>query len=60
MIVNNAGLEGAVVVEKVKSSPKGVGFDVLTEEYVDMVERALSTRPWSPEAPCRMLLPSAP
>src|SRR5690606_26711507 len=36
MIVNNAGLEGAVVVEKVKSSPKGVGFDVLTEEYVDM------------------------
>ncbi|HAI52857.1 MAG: chaperonin GroEL [Limnochordia bacterium] len=41
MIVNNAGLEGAVVVEKVKSSPKGVGFDVLTEEYVDMVERGI-------------------
>ena len=41
MIANNAGVEGAIVVEKVKSEPKGVGFDVLTEEYVDMVERGI-------------------
>ncbi len=41
MIANNAGLEGAIVVEKVKNSPKGIGFDVLTEEYVDMVERGI-------------------
>lgn len=40
-IANNAGLEGAVVVEKVKTSPVGVGFDVLSEEYVDMIERGI-------------------
>lgn len=41
MIASNAGVEGAVVVEKVKNSAKGVGFDVLSEEYVDMVERGI-------------------
>ncbi|HHY10680.1 MAG TPA: chaperonin GroEL, partial [Firmicutes bacterium] len=41
MIANNAGVEGAIVVEKVKNSPKGVGFDVLSEEYVDMVEKGI-------------------
>src|SRR5699024_1295246 len=41
MIASNAGVEGAVVVEKVKNSPKGVGFDVLSEEYIDMVERGI-------------------
>ena len=35
-IVTNAGLEGAVVLEKVKSSAPGVGFDAAKEEYVDM------------------------
>lgn len=40
-IANNAGLEGAVIVEKVKNSPVGVGFDVMTEEYVDMIERGI-------------------
>lgn len=35
-IATNAGLEGAVIVDKVKSSPKGVGFDASKEEYVDM------------------------
>lgn len=35
-IVLNAGLEGAVVVSKVKEMPLGTGFNVLTEEYVDM------------------------
>ena len=35
-IAINAGLEGAVIVDKVKSSQKGVGFDAAKEEYVDM------------------------
>jgi chaperonin GroEL len=41
LIANNAGVEGAIVVEKVKNAAKGVGFDVLTEEYVDMVEQGI-------------------
>jgi chaperonin GroEL len=36
-IVNNAGLEGSVVVSKVKDSNPGIGYDVLSEDYVDMV-----------------------
>ncbi len=35
-IAFNAGLEGAVIVDKVKNSPLGVGFDAATEDYVDM------------------------
>ena len=35
-IVRNAGLEPAVVVEKIKSSKPGFGFDAANEEYVDM------------------------
>ena len=33
----NAGLEGAVIVNKVRESEEGVGFNVLKEEYADMV-----------------------
>ncbi len=40
-IVYNAGLEGAVVISKIKESKQGVGFNVLTEEYVDMVEAGI-------------------
>ena len=36
-IATNAGAEGSVVIEKVLSSPKGVGFNALSGEYVDMV-----------------------
>ncbi|MDW7674016.1 MAG: chaperonin GroEL [Bacillota bacterium] len=36
-IANNAGLEGSVVVEKVKNTDKGIGFNAVTEQYVDMV-----------------------
>ena len=36
-IVDNAGLEGAVVIENVRNSEKGHGFDAFKEEYVDMV-----------------------
>jgi chaperonin GroEL len=37
-IANNAGKEGSIVVERVKSLPKGHGFNALTEEYTDMVK----------------------
>ena len=37
-IVENAGLEGSVVVNKVRESSEGVGFDAYREEYVDMVK----------------------
>ena len=35
-IASNCGLEGAVILEKVKASKKGTGFDASREEYVDM------------------------
>lgn len=35
-IAVNAGLEPSVILEKVKNSPVGVGFNAATEEYVDM------------------------
>jgi len=37
-IVENAGLEGSVIVNKVKESEAGIGFDVAAETYADMVE----------------------
>ena len=37
-IAANAGLDGSVIVNKVKESKEGVGFDAYTEEYVDMME----------------------
>ena len=40
-IANNAGLEGSIVVENVKRSPKGIGFNALTEEYVDMIAEGI-------------------
>ena len=40
-IAYNAGLEGSVVVERVKSTESGVGFNALTEEYVDMVKAGI-------------------
>jgi len=40
-IVKNAGLEGAVVVNKVKEMDKGIGFDALKETYVNMVEEGI-------------------
>ena len=36
-IAANAGLEGSVIINKVRESEAGVGFDALKEEYVDMV-----------------------
>jgi chaperonin GroEL len=40
-IVFNAGLEGSVVISKVKESKVGIGFDVLAEQYVDMVDAGI-------------------
>ncbi len=40
-IAANAGLEGSVIVDKVKSSGVGIGFDALNEKYVSMVEAGI-------------------
>lgn len=40
-IAENAGLEGAVIVNKVKESELGIGFDVLREDYVDMLAEGI-------------------
>ena len=40
-IVSNAGLEGAVVVNKVKESEVGYGFDAYNEKFVDMIEAGI-------------------
>ena len=40
-IVANAGLEGSVIINKVKESEVGVGFDAYKEEYVDMVKAGI-------------------
>ena len=40
-IAYNAGLEGAVIVDTLKRSAKGIGFDALTEEYVDMIKAGI-------------------
>ncbi len=40
-IAANAGLEGSVVVEKVKNLPKGQGLNAATEEYVDMLKAGI-------------------
>ena len=36
-IAANAGLEGAVIINKVRESEPGVGYDALKDEYVNMV-----------------------
>ena len=40
-IANNAGLEGAVIINKVKESQPGTGFDVVSETYVDMMQAGI-------------------
>ena len=40
-IANNAGLEGAVIVNKVKESKEGEGYDALNDVYVNMVEAGI-------------------
>ena len=38
-IVENAGLDGAVIISKVKEKEPGIGFDAISEQYVDMMEK---------------------
>ena len=40
-IAENAGLEGAIIIDTIKKSAKGVGFDVTTEKYVDMKKEGI-------------------
>lgn len=40
-IATNAGLEGAVIVNKVKNSEVGIGYDVLKDDYIDMIEAGI-------------------
>ncbi|OBR90056.1 60 kDa chaperonin [Clostridium ragsdalei P11] len=40
-IANNAGVEGSVIIEKVRNSKVGVGYDALKGEYVNMVEKGI-------------------
>src|SRR5690606_25537866 len=40
-IARNAGLEGSVVVERVRSEKPGIGFNAATEEFVDMVKAGI-------------------
>ena len=40
-IAANAGLEGSVIINKVRESEVGIGFDALNEEYVDMVKAGI-------------------
>ena len=40
-IVLNAGLEGSVILDKVKTSEVGIGFDALNEKYVDMKKEGI-------------------
>jgi chaperonin GroEL len=40
-IANNAGLEGSIVVEKVREMKQDMGFNALTEKYEDMVKSGI-------------------
>ena len=40
-IVANAGLEGSVIINKVREAEVGIGFDALKEEYVNMVDAGI-------------------
>ena len=40
-IAENAGIEGAVIVNEVKSSDKGIGYDALNDKFVDMVKTGI-------------------
>lgn len=40
-IAQNAGFDGAVIIEKIKNSAPGIGFNALKEEYVDMIKAGI-------------------
>jgi len=41
LLAENAGADGNVVIANVKKKEKGFGFDVLTEEYVNMIKAGI-------------------
>src|SRR5699024_3250963 len=41
-IATNSGVEGSIVVEKVKEAEDGIGFDALSEDYTNMIESGIS------------------
>jgi chaperonin GroEL len=41
-LANNAGLEGSIVVDKIRNSPKGHGLNVETNEYEDLVKAGIT------------------
>ncbi|NLY52030.1 MAG: chaperonin GroEL, partial [Firmicutes bacterium] len=41
-IAVNAGLEGSVIVERVKAEQPGIGFNAVTEEFVDMIKAGIA------------------
>lgn len=40
-IAENAGIDGAVVIEKIKNSAVGIGYDALNDKYVDMIKAGI-------------------
>ncbi|MBE7060258.1 MAG: chaperonin GroEL [Ruminococcaceae bacterium] len=40
-IATNAGVDGSVIIEKIKNSEKGIGYNALTEEYVKMIDTGI-------------------
>ena len=40
-IAQNAGMDGSVILEKIKTSPAGIGYDAANDKYVDMVEAGI-------------------
>ncbi len=40
-IAANAGVDGAIVIEKIKNAEKGIGYNALTKEYVNMIETGI-------------------
>jgi chaperonin GroEL len=41
LLVENAGVDGGVVIDHIRQEAKGVGYDVLTGEYVDMIKAGI-------------------
>src|SRR5262249_61925281 len=41
-LANNAGLEGSIVVDKIRNSPKGYGLNVETGEYEDLIKSGIT------------------
>lgn len=40
-IAQNAGVEGSVIIQKVKNSDRGIGYDALNDKYVDMIKSGI-------------------